>query len=236
MADAREESVWTKHAIEDHTKIKPYTHCVEIDNLISKMDSKPEIVTDLGCGSGLWRPIFKDMKYIGVDQNEAMIDTALRHFPNCMCYQNPEVPGVMTEIMNQFWDFKDTFFIRRNLRFDLDKVFEVDGRLNARSGEEESWILDVDVVWFSAVIQHNRRSDQEQLMDQVSKILNKGRYLMFTETTFTPDNLPPSHLRFEEGMTDGWSYTRKGWKDFIEPFGFELIENEPFNYFLFRRI
>ena len=230
MADAREEHVWTEHAVRDHTKIKPYEYCVEIDHFITKMDRKPKIVVDMGCGSGLWRPTFKDVHYIGIDQNQAMIDVAVRHYPDCLAYQIPDVPGVMTKIVDGYWNYKDTFFIRHNLRSGLDKVFEIQGK-----GDPVPWTLDIDFVWFSAVLQHNRESDKTEIMEQVAKILAPGKYLMFTETTFTPGNLPPGHVSFVEGMSDGWSYTRKGWIDYISKFGFKIIENEPFNFFLFER-
>ena len=228
MADAREEHVWTEHALKDHVNIEPYKECKAIDNLLKIMEITPKIVVDMGCGSGLWRPIFKDMNYIGVDQNEAMISVASRHYPRAMIYQVPNVPGVASDIQF-FRSTKDTFFIRYNLRDNMESLFEI-------QYSSFSKLLDIDLIWFSAVLQHNRESDKDEIMSNVRKLLQPGKYLMFTETVFTPSNLPPQYLTFKEGMTDGWSYTRLGWNKYISKFGFELIVNDPFNYFLFRRI
>ena len=234
MADAREEHVWTRHAKDDHFRIEPYTKNANIEHLMSKMDFKPETVMDVGCGSGLWRPVFKDVIYVGVEQNDTMLDAAVKHYPKCMCYKDPKIPGVADSVMSRS-EYKDTFFVKYNARerfVDLFKFVEMPGYTGQMMMPQ---FFTPSLVFFSAVLQHNRESDKVEIFNNLKDFIVPGKYLMFTENTFTPTNFNPPFLRFEEGQTDGWSYTQKGWIDFVSKFGFEIIENEPFNFYLFRR-
>lgn len=201
MADGREQGVWSEHALRDHAKQKPYTHAGALTNLL-KLTDKVKTVWDLGCGSGLWRPIFKDYSYVGVDQNTEMLSVANSR------------------------DFKDikkpTMFVQSNLR---------------NFSEEVLALKKPDLIWLSAVLQHNRHDpDKTEILKNIAKVLSKGKYLMFTENTFTEKNYNPPFLRFEEGCSDGWSFTQKGWKEYIEKFGFKLVENYPFNFYLFEKL
>lgn len=196
MADGRDSGVWSEHARRDHTKIDAYVGSHLVDNLL-KLTKNVNTVWDLGCGSGLWRPVFKNYNYVGIDQNTDMLDVAVKR------------------------DFsyieKTTQFIQSNLRTPFN--------LKAQKP---------DLVWFSAVLQHNRHEpDKREILENISSLLTKGKYLMFTENTFTPLNYNPPFLSFFEGCTDGWSFTQKGWIDYIEEFGFKIIENNPFNFYLF---
>lgn len=202
MADAREQSVWSNHAIKDHTNKEPYEFSDNIDYLLGYTENVKTVI-DIGCGSGLWRPCFKQFDYVGVDQNPHMIDIAKgRMFPS----------------------------IGRKTEFMLGNA--MDSNVLERIKDKG---IDLDLVWFSAVLQHNREIDKIVIMNNLHDFIDKGEYLMFTENTFTPTNYNPPFLRFEEGQTDGWSYTQKGWINFIEQYGFKKIKNEPANFYLFRK-
>lgn len=198
MADAREVHVWTEHAERDHTTRQPYEHSSHIDALMAETKNVKTVI-DYGCGSGLWRPCFRDYDYIGIDQNEAMIKVA----------KSRDFSGIKHK----------TSFMQRN--------FFRDGVLDTPV---------VDLVWTSAVLQHNRHEpDKRETVEHLRSVIRDGGYLLFTENTFTRFNHNPPFLNFEEGCTDGWSFTQQGWIDFIEKIGFKLIKNDPFNYYLFQK-
>lgn len=82
MADARDEAVWTHHAKQHEMDETP--HVVTENNPHKLMVDGVEgvhKVMDLGCGSALWRHVFGDREYVGVDQNEEMIRVAKGRFP-----------------------------------------------------------------------------------------------------------------------------------------------------------
>jgi ubiquinone/menaquinone biosynthesis C-methylase UbiE len=81
MADGRDVACWTNHAreqLEQH----PEPHDVDKKGIIlqwfQERKDKIKRVLDLGCGTGLWRNLFKDFQYIGADQNAAMIQGAIQ--------------------------------------------------------------------------------------------------------------------------------------------------------------
>lgn len=198
MADARDKNVWSRHAIEDHSVATPYEKSELVENLLS-LTKGVKTVWDLGCGSGLWRPIFRDYDYVGIDQNQDMINVGLSREYNIN---------------------KKTQFTLHNLREDFNSLK----------------VTKPDLIWLSAVLQHNRHEpDKREVLENISNILDSGKYLMFTENTFTQFNHNPPFLTFYEGCTDGWSFTQKGWKEYIEDFGFKLLNNDTFNFYLFKK-
>lgn len=82
MADGREQEVWSKHAAE-HRAIQPYDSAD--DQQIRKwlLSYVPENgrVVDYGCGSGLWKNVFRGYSYEGLDQNSEMIKVAQDRYP-----------------------------------------------------------------------------------------------------------------------------------------------------------
>jgi len=82
MADARDEAVWTHHAFQHERDETP--HIVNEDNphrlVVTDLEGVKKVM-DLGCGSALWRHVFGDLEYFGVDQNVAMIEVAKQRFP-----------------------------------------------------------------------------------------------------------------------------------------------------------
>ncbi len=86
-----------------------------------------------------------------------------------------------------------------------------------------------DVVWTSAVLQHNRHyPDKENLAKHIHRILKPGGYYFCTENTFRDDN-KPAHVKSEDyyghkDFSDGNSFTSEGWKTFMKSYGFKLLE------------
>jgi ubiquinone/menaquinone biosynthesis C-methylase UbiE len=82
MADAREEHVWSNHS-EEHKAIAAYK--IPDDQVMRKWLTSylaPDArVLDYGCGSGLWKDLFRDFEYFGADQNPGMIAVAKDRYP-----------------------------------------------------------------------------------------------------------------------------------------------------------
>lgn len=77
MADARDGDIWTQHAAEQAV-VRAYEPA---EPWWSVIHAEPwQDALDFGCGSGLWRAYFRPGRYVGVDQNEAMIREAQRRW------------------------------------------------------------------------------------------------------------------------------------------------------------
>lgn len=200
MADARDELVWTIHS-EQH---KAETlHKVTEDIFLRKKlceildPTMKNVIVDFGCGSGLWRNLFKDYVYIGVDQNAGMIDVAKSRNLQDATFQQIE------------WN---------KLPFLDEKV---------------------DLIFTSAVIQHNRHHDKIPVLKEFHRVLRPGGYYLCTENTFRSDNYNISfkdHKSLTDQMTDGYSFTPNGWKDFMTSYGFEQVEYSYPSEYLYRKI
>lgn len=82
MADGREQHIWSHHAGE-HKDIKEYK--IPDDQVMRKwltsyVAEKGRVV-DYGCGSGLWKDMFRGYSYEGLDQNPEMIKVAQDRYP-----------------------------------------------------------------------------------------------------------------------------------------------------------
>ena len=92
----------------------------------------------------------------------------------------------------------------------------------------------VDVIFTSAVIQHNTHPDKEKVIREFYRVLKPGGYYVCTENTFRPDNYQTtfgSNTEFREDLNDGYSFTFSGWKKFMSLFGFKAIfTQEPSEY------
>ena len=82
MADGREEHVWSNHA-QEHRAIKEYK--IPDDQVMRKWAlsylGENARVVDYGCGSGLWKDLFRGFAYEGLDQNPEMIKVAQDRYP-----------------------------------------------------------------------------------------------------------------------------------------------------------
>ena len=83
MADGREEHVWSNHS-EEHKSISAYK--IPDDQImrrwLTRYAEPGSKVLDFGCGSGLWKDLFRDYEYYGYDQNPGMIKVAKERYPD----------------------------------------------------------------------------------------------------------------------------------------------------------
>lgn len=97
----------------------------------------------------------------------------------------------------------------------------------------------VDLIFSSAVIQHNTHVDKEPVLREFHRVLKPGGFYLCTENTFRKDNYHisfPTHKKLTPDMSDGYSFTPTGWQKFMKPFGFEQLEfSEPSEY-LYKKV
>lgn len=84
----------------------------------------------------------------------------------------------------------------------------------------------VDMVFTSAVLQHNCLEDKNKVVTEMVRVLRPGGIYLCTETTFRPDNYHVvfKDKKFSDDITDGYSYTKVGWEHYLGSFGFSLLE------------
>jgi len=204
MADAKDVRVWTEHAEKDHAGHHLYTESPQVEQMLKKAKvRKGSLIVDAGCGSGLWRPVFKDYKYVGVDQNEKMIEIAKgRNFDDIK---------------------KETKFVVGQLR-QMDKIRGF-GKLKGK----------IDVIWTSAVIQHNLHEEKSEVLNQFYNMLKPHGFYLCTEVTFTPTNSSHVFKNYSEDMTDGYSFTESGWEKYFAEHGFVIVDKPRFDYYLLQK-
>lgn len=180
MADARDVACWTNHAGEQ-MQLKSYQPSAGAvlglgDPLVVALNElEPwEYVLDFGCGTGLWRGMFKkEAFYVGADQNAAMVEGARERWP------------------------RDTFV-------------QVEG---VNDGKPMPFVAgSFDLVFTSAVLQHNIYADQEKIVREFNRVLRMGGRFIGFENTYGPLN---------PGTPDNYTRTREGWRELFEDHGFE---------------
>lgn len=84
----------------------------------------------------------------------------------------------------------------------------------------------VDVIFTSAVLQHNKHDQKLPVLREFYRVLKPGGIYLATENTFRPDNCHVSFKGrpFDNEMDDGYSFTAKGWTLFMDREGFALNE------------
>lgn len=180
MANARQQDVWTAHAAQQMA-VRAYEPEGFPGRLRPVLDAEPwESVLDFGCGTGLWRNLFRPGRYVGLDQNEAMIVGA-----------------------RQRWAGDDAEFVHCPGITDGALMPFGDGAF--------------DVIFTSAVLQHNNATDKAALLREFRRVLKTGgRFIMFENTLGD----------FNPGTEDGFSYAQDGWRAVIEPHGFACVHQE----------
>ncbi len=116
----------------------------------------------------------------------------------------------------------------------LDRMVELRNG-NARSLIESYPEKKFDLIFTSAVLQHNRHyPDKQEIVQGMHSILREGGHYLCTENTFRADNMPASigHPDY----TDGNSFTPEGWEKFMRENGFETVEFHHPSEYLYRRI
>ena len=162
------------------------------------MSDEITTVVDLGCGGGLWRKLFQDFTYMGLDQSPGMIKSAIGR-------------GVA----------------------DNEKFIHME-QWNKMPLDDSS----IDLVWTSAVLQHNLHDQKAKVIDEITRVLKPGGYLMCTENTFREDNYRSTFPRipiWNDNLNDGYSFTKGGWERFMKERGLELLKFSTPSEYLFRK-
>jgi len=87
MADGRDIDVWSRHADEqaqDNLKLHNFNDDYVLREWVRGL-KEIEKVVDFGCGSGLWRDLFKEYDYLGLDQNDDMVKQAKERGESARC-------------------------------------------------------------------------------------------------------------------------------------------------------
>lgn len=87
-----------------------------------------------------------------------------------------------------------------------------------------------DAVFTSAVLQHNLHPDKEKAVQEIVRVLKPGGLYIATEDTLRPDNYHysmPWEPQWHEDLDNGYSFTSKGWANFMARFGLKVVEFSP---------
>lgn len=168
------------------------------ESWVNKLDLRGTAV-DFGCGTAYYRPLFSNMNYIGVDQNPDMILSSKVRWPQGQrekFYQTP-----LNKITDNF--------------------------------PELSGVGDAGL--FVTVLQHNHYEVADEIMQQVCRVLKSGATLFLFEATYIETYYPPE-TRKRYGFPDidpnrldsiiygAAIYTEKGWRNFFDKFGFDVLD------------
>ena len=172
---------------------------------------------DFGCSSAMYRNLFKDMDYIGIDQNPQALQIASRRWQG----RESETGGRKTV----FYEAPLS-----NVVGTFPELTEVG-----------------DIGLSITVLQHNHIRPGKEVLKGMSKVLKPGAPLMLMEATYDVryynddalmrrENFPPidpEQLDSPFGMT---VFTAKGWVNFLNSHGFENTVYDGTSYYLtFRR-
>ncbi len=97
----------------------------------------------------------------------------------------------------------------------------------------------VDLIFTSAVLQHNLHNRKRDVVKEISRVLRPGGYYMCTENTFREDNFHttfPHIPTWNEHLDDGYSFTMLGWEKFMTEFGFKMLKFDEPSEYLFQKI
>ena len=96
----------------------------------------------------------------------------------------------------------------------------------------------VDLVFTSAVLQHNLHARKGLVVEEIHRVLRPGGYYLCTENTFRPDNYHhsfPAGWAFSDDLDDGYTLTFAGWEKYMKPFGFTLLKKFRNSDYLYQR-
>jgi len=89
-----------------------------------------------------------------------------------------------------------------------------------------------DLIHTSAVLQHSLHERKRVILKKFREALKPGGFYLCTENTYTPNNT----AIFTDELTDGYSFTYKGWVKFLAENGFETVKFiPPWPYYLSSR-
>jgi SAM-dependent methyltransferase len=106
---------------------------------------------------------------------------------------------------------------------------------NARQADEHFSSGKFSMVFMASVLQHNRHEpDKREIVEAVHKLVRAGGYFLLTENTLRADNCPQSVSNLD--FTDGYSFTPKGWDDFLLPLGFKRLKFNGKSEYLYQKV
>jgi len=166
---------------------------------------------DFGCGSAMYRNLFRGMTYLGIDQN-----------PDMIAISNTRWSGREEEVGGKSAHFFMT---------PLTKITDV----------YPSLVHSADVGLFITVLQHNHFDTAALILQQAAKVLKPGGALMLMEGTYDeryfPEhnrkqyNFPPIDPEDLESSYGMGVFTSKGWLNFLTQNGFENPEYDGSSYY-----
>jgi ubiquinone/menaquinone biosynthesis C-methylase UbiE len=96
-----------------------------------------------------------------------------------------------------------------------------------------------DIVFTHAVLQHNLHADKNIVLPEINRILNQKGFLICIENTLTPENISwhgvDHSLGYQEDISDGYSFTKTGWINYMASFHFKSIEFIEPNIYVFQK-
>lgn len=119
--------------------------------------------------------------------------------------------------------------------------------LNVRLQEIESLDLEkFDLIHTSAVLQHSLHERKIAILKNFHSILKNNGYYLCTENTLTKENIHTHAKRIgnifvpldltDDDVTDGYSFTEKGWIKFMAQNGFKHLKTIfPWPYYLWQK-
>ena len=95
----------------------------------------------------------------------------------------------------------------------------------------------VDLFFTSAVLQHNLHNEKTEVVKEIVRVLRPGGYYLATENTFREDNYGTVFPRtlYADDLTDGYSFTPKGWENYMAPLGLRMIEYQKPSEYIYVR-
>lgn len=191
MADSNDSQVWTTHSFQQLRDSTPYTFETE-----SQKNSNAYRLLNIVKENNGSRPL-KVLDYgMGTGLWRNLFDR--KDFKYIGCDQNKDM------VNGAKWRFPDDTLVVFNAKFDTN-IFELHS---------------FDLVFTSAVIQHNLHDQKRPILQFFKHILKPGGFYLMTENVWREDNVPG----VKDGMTDGYSFTANDWEIFMSGEGFKLVE------------
>ncbi len=197
---------------------KNYGYTSKMDDWLTEFGFREThgVGVDFGCSSAMYRNLFKDMDYIGIDQN-----------PKALVIAQARWQGRDAETGNRKTSFYET---------PLSKVVENFPELTGVG----------DIGMFITVLQHNHIRPATEVLKGAAKVLKPGAPLMLMEGTYDVryydeasrirHNFPPIDPEQLGSVFGMGAFTAKGWVDFLNSNGFENTIYDGTSYYLaFRR-
>jgi len=92
-----------------------------------------------------------------------------------------------------------------------------------------------DMIHTSGVLQHNLNHRKPEILKVLRRALKPSGFLFITENTITDKNIQTYGGKYYDELTDGYSFTEKGWIKLMKQHGFKHVFTIfPWPYYLFK--